>query len=77
MLRFQLKRNALKVPQKPFRAVLRHRYSNQEPLFYAGLRAFGTKFAHRLPTGIFCPQIVVASVLRSYYITFCRILQVF
>ena len=49
--------------------------SNQKAFIYAVLRAIGVDFAHRLPTRNFCPQIVVASVLWSYYILFCRIMQ--
>ena len=64
-----------KSPSKPLPWRVSSQKSNQKAFIYAGLRAFGIYFAHRLPTRIFCPQIVVASVLWSYCITFCKITQ--
>ena len=43
--------------------------------FYAVSIIAAFPFAHHLPTRIFCPQIVVASVLWSYYSIFCRKMQ--
>ena len=67
--------NEQEVLRMPYRGELRRRNPIRKPLFMRFCELSVSILPTVCPQEFFCPQIVVASVLWSYYITFCRIMQ--